>query len=411
MNRRLVIITASILVVLGLVLAAVFLFMGNGRGLVATNPFGGAGDRDPGTLVPVGETGVPIQGAGEIVAPRLLKITDGPVARGAIALYVPPITTTASTTDASSTPQVVTKPAEVEVRYIERQSGNIYSFRIHERTATRISNKTLPGIQEASWLSDGSRAFVRFLEQDSGGLEHVSTYMLPANGEGGYFLEKDLALVRAASTSVVALYSSGSGSVASVAGSGGTGGRTIFSTVLSSLNLAFAGSNFIVTTKASANLDGYAFLVDQAGSFTRLLGPLRGLSTLPNESGSQVLFTYTDRNKLYTQVLDTANRTAVPLPLTTLAEKCVWTSDETTVFCAVPTSIAGTLPDDWYQGARTFTDRIWRIDLASRVATLVIDPKELANETMDMEALTLDVASDVLVFMNRNDGSLWSYDL
>lgn len=407
MRLRLIILGIAALVLILIAVGAYFLFFRGEASLIVGGQFGGAGDRDPNSLGPVPETGVPVEGAGTVVAPRLLKLADGPVAKGSVALFIPPTrtsTTSASTTDASTMP-------EVEVRYIERQSGNIYGFKVHDRTATRLSNKTLPGIQEAAWLSDGSRAFVRFLEEDSGGIEHVSTYMLPVNGEGGYFLEQDLAEVRTASSSVLALYSSSSGSVASVAGRDGTAGKTIFNSNLSSLHVQFAGSSYIATTKGTVALDGYAFLVDKAGTFSRLLGPLRGLATLPNPTGSQVLYTYADRGKLYMQVLDVAKRTAVPLPLVTLAEKCAWNPAGDTLYCAVPMNIRGTFPDDWYQGAYTFTDRLWRIDLSSRVATLLFDPAELAGEVMDVESITLDSASDVLVFMNRIDGSLWSYDL
>ncbi|HEX5774840.1 MAG TPA: hypothetical protein VFY28_02675, partial [Candidatus Paceibacterota bacterium] len=122
-------------------------------------------------------------------------------------------------------------------------------------------------------------------------------------------------------------------------------------------------------------------------------------------------YSYVDRSRLYMQALDAGNRTSISLPLVTLVEKCAWNKEGSAVFCAVPTAIGGALPDEWYQGAHAFTDRLWRIDLADRVATLVFDPRELADEPMDMEALTLDSASDVIVFMNRLDGSLWSYDL
>ena len=124
-----------------------------------------------------------------------------------------------------------------------------------------------------------------------------------------------------------------------------------------------------------------------------------------------MLFSYVDRGRLYAQVLDVSERTALPLPLATLPEKCVWTPDGSTLYCAVPTALAGQLPDEWYQGARVFNDRVWRIDLETRVATLVFDPRQLADVGIDAEALSLDAASDILVFMNRTDGSLWSYDL
>jgi len=411
MSRRILIIGAVVLL-LAIAAAVYFFFFRSGDGFtVGPNPFGQAGERDP-SLDPVIDTGVPTPGAGTLIAPRLLKIADGPVAKGTLSIYTPPQTTVVGTTTSSTTPaQTVTVPEEVEVRYIDRQSGNVYAFKIHDRIVTRLSNKTLPGIEDAAWTRDGSRAFVRFLEKDATGGERVSTYLLPFNGEGGYFLEQGLADIDIASSTVMTLSSSGSGSVATLMNADGSGSRTLFTSVLSSLSVAFSGTGYLAQTKPTVHLDGYAFSVDRNGSFTRILGPLRGLSTLPSPSGANILYSYVDRAKLYTQVLDAAARTTVPLPLATLPEKCVWTPDSSAVYCAVPTSLSGQLPDEWYQGARPFSDRIWRIDLATRVATLVFDPRQLAETSIDAQALSLDSASDVLVFMNRLDGSLWSYDL
>lgn len=410
--RRILIILAILLLFVAVGTAVYFLVFNRDSGLVVgENPFGQAGDRDPGSLDPVIDTGVPTPGAGTLVAARLLKLTDGPVAKGTVSLYTAPKTTTVATTSTSTPVQTITIPEEVEVRYIERQSGNVYSFKVHERVMTRLSNKTLPGIVDAAWARDGSRAFVRFLENDISGTERVSTYLLPANGEGGFFLEQGLSQVVVASSTVLTLRSSDSGSIVSSMNADGTGTKTLFSSVLSSLRVGFFGTNYIAQTKASTYLDGYAFTVDRTGTFTRLLGPLRGLSTLASPSGANVLYSYVDRGKLYTQVFNTAARTNVSLPLVTLAEKCVWTTGSDALYCAVPTALTGLLPDEWYQGAHTFSDRVWRIDLASRVATLVFDPRQLADTAIDAQALSIDSGGDVLIFMNKSDGSLWSYDL
>lgn len=411
--RRTLIIIAAIVVLIGIALAVYFFFFAN-KGTISvgepTNPFGSADDRD-GTLTPVTDAGVPVQGAGTQVAPKFIKITDGPVAYGVASIYYPPKTTTVGTTTASSTPQeTIITPEESEVRYIDRQSGNIYSFRMHERTLTRLSNKTLPGIQEAAWLTDGSAAFVRFLEKASDATEHVSTYLLPISGEGGYFLEQDIAEVSTASSSVLVLLSGSSGSVGSLRDATGRGGKTVFTTTLASLHASFAGATYIATTKASLNLDGYSFIASATG-FTRLLGPLRGLMALPSPNGSSMLYSYVDRGKLYTQVLDVTNRSTTVLPLATLPEKCVWTRNSQTVYCGVPTALVGALPDDWLQGVRPFSDRIWKIDLATREASLIVDPRTVADVDIDAVALSLDSANDVLTFTNRIDGSLWAYDL
>lgn len=407
MNRRTLIIIASVIVLLGLAVGAYFLFFASSSPSLTNvpNPFGTSGDR-PYVEPTIGDGG-PVQGAGTLVAPRLIRIANGPVAKGVHAAYLPGVPEVASST-ASTT--VAAAPPEVEVRYIERQSGNVFLFRFHDRVLTRIGNKTLPGVQDAVWAKDGSQAFVRFLTRNTDGGEQVDTYALPAEGGDGYFLEKGLEAVRVSSSTVLSLLPNTTGSIASLSDVAGTNVRTLFTSALSSLVVEFAGNDVLATTKASSGLDGYAFLVRNS-VFTRLLGPYRGLATLPSPSGSSVLFSYTERGKIYTRVLDLKTGEVIPLPLTTLAEKCVWAPGERALYCGIPTNLAGDLPDEWYQGARSFTDRLWNIDLDTRLATLVVDPATVADVAIDAVALTVDPGSDVLLFTNRIDGALWGYDL
>lgn len=405
--RRILVIIASIVVVLGLLVGVYFLFIANKPTLsvgTPSNPFGGSEDREPSAIL--GADGQPIQGAGTVVAPRLIRITEAPVAKGAIALYVPPVPQAASSTEPA-------QEADTEIRFIERQSGNIYSFRLHDRLLNRISNRTLPGIQEAAWTTDGARAFARYLTRSADGTERVETYALSADGGEGYFLEPGFGAVAVSGTSTVfSLLPNSSGSIGTLSAPDGTQIRTLFSSVLSRLSAGFSGSELVVTTLGSSGLDGYAFLVSRAdGSFTRLLGPLRGLATLPNPTGGSVLYSYVSQGRMYLQVLDLASRTSVALPLATLAEKCAWAPGGRQIYCAIPTNATGNLPDEWYQGARSFSDRIWRIDLDTRLATLLVDPVQVGEVSIDAIALTVDSQSDALVFTNKTDGSLWVYDL
>jgi hypothetical protein len=243
--------------------------------------------------------------------------------------------------------------------------------------------------------------------------EAIETYALPAYGEGGYFLERGLAAAIARGTDTLfTLLTTTSGSTGTIAADDGTNARTLFSSPLSALRVAFAGADLVAHTNASAYSGGYAFLVSgTSGSFSRILGPLPALATLPSPSGNFVLYSYIDRGALRLELLDLETREATALPLATLVEKCAWSADELSVHCAVPKTLSGRIPDDWYQGAASFTDRIWKIDLRSRVASLSIDPSITGETEIDAVALTTDAESDVLVFMNKKDGSLWVYDL
>lgn len=411
--QRTLFIAASIVVILGIAIGGYLLFFAPKGAELSTgnNPFANtdAGNSSGGSAAPDANT--PVPGAGKDLAPSFVQITAQPVAVGFSALFIPSQTistpsTTATTSDLSKT------PSEVDVRYIDRASGNVYSYRFHQRSLTRLSNKTLPGVEHAVWLSNGTLAFGQYLSKDTVENEHVETYALPVSGEGGYLLERDIEQVLvASSSSLFTLQSNQSGSTGTLAKPDGSGGKLAFSTPLSSVVAAFAGKNLVVYTKPSVNMGGYGFTVDAAGTLTRTLGPLNGLSVLPSPSGKSLLYSYVDQGTLRLALLDVATRAATLLPVATLSEKCVWASDEHSTYCAVPTTLSGSLPDEWYQGVVSFSDRLWQIDLTSRVAFLLINPNVVAKQSIDAVGLTVDTKSDVLIFSDKKTGALYGYDL
>lgn len=409
--KRILIILAAIVVIIGLGIAAYFLFFSGSApkltGSDTPNPFSDIGSA---SAVPNQTVSNPTGSAGTEVAPHLVKITDGPVAIG-VSVFDTSIPGAPVASGSATSTAVASSTADVSVRYIERASGNVYNYLVHARTLTRLSNRTLPGIQEASWLTDGSLAYVRFLYKD-GATEHLKTYALPANGIGGFFLEDDLADAFAVGSSgVFSQLASTDGTTGTLAHSDGTSVHTFFTSLLSQLTVTQGGGAFFATTKPSSGLQGYGFSISPSGSLTRILGPAAGLTLLPSPSGKSVLYSYVQGKTAHLGVMDVATRTQTPLPLATFTEKCVWGTDNLTAYCAVPTTLSGNLPDDWYQGAVSFTDRIWKIDMVGRVATLVVDPSTVAKVQIDAIGLALDAKNDALIFTDKTTNSLWSYDL
>lgn len=388
------------LVIAGLGVAAYFYFFSGAR--VSVAPEGGVG-------LPVaersaaGSTGSAIGDVDNVSAPgavsaRLVKVSAGPVVPGASVIN-------RGVASASSSP-------DVAVRYIERQSGNVFSYLVREKTLTRTSNRTVPGIRSATWLPDGSTAFVRY--PSDADLSTISTYALRADGSEGFFLQQNLADVAVSSTSVLALASGTNGSTASLLRTDGTRLATAFATPLSSLRVSFAGkSKYLAVPRPAAALQGSAFLVDAAGRFSRIVGPRNGLSALPSRSGKWILASYVAGSGMRTELINATSGEALALPIKTLADKCVWAADDSSAYCGVPVDppVNSTYPDDWYQGAAHFSDRIWKIEVADRYARLILDFSQEAHGELDTEALAIDPLGSVLVFVNRNDGSLWSYSL
>jgi len=401
--QRYLIIVAVVLVALGVGAGAYFMFFKNTPSVTvapagSTNlPLAGQTTPQAGTGAPTGTPTAPV-GSPVAVTTRLVEISAGPVVSGEVVTDIKAV-------NASSTPTVA-------VSYIERESGNIFSYSPSTKMLTRTNNKTIPGIQSAAWLPNGSLAFVRYLSGSD--FSTINTYALAATSSNGFFLPQNLSDIAISSTSVLTLVSGVNGSIASLSRTDGTKPVTLFTSPLTALRVSFAGKNqYLAYSKPSATLAGDAFLVSSTGRFSRIAGPQNGLVALASPGGKWVLVSYVENNALQTQLVNTLTGATLPLPVATIADKCVWTADESSLYCGVPMSpsAGARYPDDWYQGATSFNDRIWKIDVTGRYAQLVLDFSSANKGSLDATSLAINPLNTVLVFVNKNDGSLWSYSL
>lgn len=397
---RILTLAAIAIILIGGVIALYFVFFGGDE--VAVTPGSGSGLPTAGQGTPFvgnepGANGSETTGPSAISA-RLVRISAGPVVPGMAVVNVP-------AQNASSSPDAL-------VRYVERTSGNLFAYSTKNRTITRTSNKTVPGVQSASWLPSGATVFLRYLSGEDSST--VNTYGLSFDGAKGFFLGQNLTDIAVSSTSVLALASGVNGSSATVARADGSQGTEAFTTPLSSIRVGFAGrTQYFAFTKPSVTLPGTAFLVT-SGALSSIAGPLPGLVALASPSGKWVLVSFVQNNSLQMQLVNSTTGAALTLPVGTIADKCGWTADDSAVYCGVPVSPSRSYayPDDWYQGAARFSDRIWKIQVEGRYAQLVLDfSKEVDGAELDAESLALDPSGTVLVFTNKNDGSLWAYSL
>lgn len=415
--RRIFTIVAILVVLLGLGAFVYYYLTSQNTGITAepgvTNPFDTGGENDVG--LDMNGSGGEDPGTGtddfsqpaDEVTPRLLKITPGPVAVGALALdQANPATTTLGA------PVVADRLANVEVRYVMRASGNIFSYDADDKRSTRLSNKTVPGIQYAAWLPDGTTAFLRYLVRDPDESEHIETYSLSSDGLTGTYLARDVASVDTAGAKLFTLIETTGGTAASVSNADGSAASVAFTSPIIGLRASYMGAaEYLAHTKPSRELPGYAFSVS-GGVFTRLLGPLPGLSVISDATGSRVLYSYADGSSMRLASVTRKDGVSTSLPVQTLVEKCAFSPDGLFAYCGVPSVLtSNALPDTWYQGTVAFTDRIWKIDFAARVATVVADLPELTKEPIDAIGLTLNPMGTALVFTNRRDGALWLFAL
>ncbi len=422
MKKTLIIIGGALLIISIVVLVYVLFFANRAQVVVApqntTQPMFpvASNNKVPTTIAGITggarQTQKNITGAGATTGtlPRLVQISKGPVVPSVFSFDL--ISTSTATTTATTT----LPTAPVVVQYIDQQSGNIYQYNSSTGKQTRTSNKTIPGIRSAAWLSDGSLAYVQYLSHTGNGAGDVSTYALPKNGIGGFFLPQGLSEVFAkGSNSLLAVSSGENGSIIKKTSRDASSVSTAFQTPLSAIRVMPAGpQNYIVYTKPSSTIGGYVFLEHgDTGILTPIAGPKNGLVALSNHAGTSVLVSYVNSaGDMRTELVSTQTRTVTQLPISTIAGKCVWSQDDSSIYCATPQNPPlKPYPDSWYQGTVSFTDQVWEINVTGRYAKLLFDFSKEEGKPLDAISLSVDPDQQVLSFVNKRTGALWAYRL
>src|SRR3989344_1171248 len=271
------------------------------------------------------------------------------------------------------------------VRYVDRATGHIYDFNLATRERVKIVNQTLPKIYEAHFKPDGNTVLLRYLKNDSDTVENLSLTLTPPP------------------TATSSLYK-----ITSTLLRGYTGPVAINSPFT---DWAFSdGKKVVAYTKPSSDAPGYAYSMSASGGLSKILGPLNGLVALINADGSRILYSHVEdgETKLFSRSL--ANNSSSEVLPATLAEKCVWSAKNAElVFCGVPAYAPKTGElDNWYKGAIHFSDNLWSFDTDTEVAQFLAEPKVDISTDLDVYQPKLSPNEDYLVFINKNDLSLWA---
>jgi len=186
----------------------------------------------------------------------------------------------------------------------------------------------------------------------------------------------------------------------------GTKPRNVFSSPITEWMPQWVNKTTIaMTTLASDQAPGYLyFLNPTTGVFTKILGPIQGLTTLTDPSAQNILYSQSANQSFTTHLYTVATGATADIGLATLPEKCVW-QDTKMIYCAVPQNITpGDYPDNWYQGTVSFTDDLWSINISTKVTKDILSPSQL----FDMIHLGTSPDGSYLYFINKTDGTLWS---
>lgn len=427
-NKILILLFALACVVIALILGGVYFFTqrSDGSGEITDDiavdfaPFGQGDDNPNAPSIKNGSTTpeLPVR-TGPTPIPLLRKLSNVPVAAF-----------TAGNTSKGTDGALVSY-----ARFMERATGHVFEIPLALMTpAVKISNTTIPRIQEAVWAPDGKYVAIRYFNEK---MEHVSTYLAKLVFTNTS-IENELHLEETVSASttlqgvfldndIPALAFSPDGSslfylIRTTAGARGyirsidkKTNKLVFSSPLSELLPTWdSQNNILLSTKPSASVPGYVFSLNlKTGAVGTIFTELPSVMARSNSTYDQALFFSAKDSVPLLNLLNLKTQEVSGIQLSTLPEKCTWSKRERGIaYCAVPAIIPqGAYPDTWYRGEVTYSDIIWRINTETNTQDIVVVPTTEVSEAIDAVNLALSPEEDFLLFIDKEDGILWSTKL
>ena len=302
--------------------------------------------------------------------------------------------------------QVETVPS---IRFVQRMNGHIYKMFLDTKSKEKISNSTIPSIYEAFFDNSGKTVIYRYLSD-----KVISSFMATLGYPKGDFLPQNISDISVSldKTKYFYITENDTGSIGTLSTFGTTKRDIVFNSPFTEwLSQWDSNSNIYLTTKPSYTTTGSLYILNTNNkTINKIFGGISGLTTLISPNGSFILYSESTSTGPKLGVYDVYKHTIVSLDKYGLPEKCVWSNDNTNVYCAIPSVITGNqYPDSWYQGLVSFSDYFVKIN------TKTGDTIALANSTdetpIDGTHLFLDKAESLLFFINKKDLTLWGMNL
>ncbi len=303
-----------------------------------------------------------------------------------------------------------------KVKYYLEGNGNVFESNFDGSNKTRVSANLLTGLLKVLWSSQKDKVIAVF--DDEG---ETKKYLYDYQTEKATLLDSNIQHIAWSPDEDKIAYQyynpQTEDNNISLAQPDGSNWTNILATRMKNLIVEWPSSGQLaIRTKPSGLAQSVVYTIDLAnGDFQKIISETYGLTTLWSPLGDKLLFSETDERgkNLKLKIANLSKQAIEELDFVTLPEKCVWSQDNRTIFCAVPKTIstAATLPDDYYKGLVTLADDFWRINLDIGEKIQIYLPTDEEATSYDAQNLLLSPLENYLLFVNKRNGLLYSLAL
>jgi hypothetical protein len=303
----------------------------------------------------------------------------------------------------------------LKVQYFEKATGHMYEIDAFGKKEKKRTITTIPKIFEVFWSKNADKAILRYLAEpeEANIVEPVHSFVatsLASTTEGIFLPLNTLAAVTSPEEEKIFYLLEADTTAGIIASFENKNQKEIFYSPFGEFLISWPTKNTItLLTKPTALIEGYLYRLNaQTGSFTKILGDIKGLTALYSPHGNKILYSESERTIFETKIYDINEGTSSNFNYKTLPEKCIFSPiNENIIFCAVPNDLPpARYPDDWYKGLISFSDTLWQIDLANGSTEIILEGGEF-----DIINLFSNSTGAFIFFQNKKDGTLWSLKL
>ncbi len=302
------------------------------------------------------------------------------------------------------------------VIYYTRANGNVWQSDFDGSSLTQVSDSVLENLIKVIWSTDKKGAITVFQDPLGG----ISKYFYNHETEKALPLNKYIDYIAWSpdATKIAYQYQNELTDENNINTSNpdGSSPSTVIRTRIKNLVVEWPkGEEVFLREKPSGLVQSSLYsLSPLTKTFTKVISNIYGFSVKWSIEGDKLLYSKTNSNGGDVVIL-IANRSGSDQKSTkvsTLAEKCVWSQDPRTIFCAVPKNIndARILPDDFYKGTFLADDDFWKINIETGEKIKILEDWDML-ETYDAIDLFLSPQENYLLFINKINGLLYSIEL
>jgi hypothetical protein len=303
-----------------------------------------------------------------------------------------------------------------KVKYYSISNGNVFESKLDGSELTRTSSVVLTNLLKVLWSPNRDKVIAVFEENGQ-----PKKYLYDYNTKISTPLDDRIRWVTWSPKQDKIAYqyynSQTEDNNISIANPDGSQWTNIFQTRMKNLIVEWPNSSKVsIRTRPSGLVQSVIYTIDLAtNNFQKVISETYGLTVLWSPLGNKILYSETNSEgkDLKLKIADLEKKTISELNLVTLPEKCVWSQDNRTLFCAVPKTIpeAAVLPDDYYKKKIAFNDDFWRINLDTQEMTKIFEAKGLEKTSYNAKELLLPPLENYLLFINQKDDLLYSLKL